>query len=190
MTIAAFAAAALTAVAPPPSLPAQSSVGTISIPRIHLVDVPITMGSQQMYQRGVNWPRELNGGPAVYPKHCLEYLVFSDGRKKCDKWLKPVLPWQMGTAALAGHRVTHTRPFRWLNLLKKGDIIRWRTPWGTFLYRVWTVKVEPSSSWKWVLKWGGSHSRTLVGSACNPPGSATNRIVFFAKQVKSTLKVK
>jgi LPXTG-site transpeptidase (sortase) family protein len=189
MMLAAVAAAAVAAGSSPPvSLPAQSSVGTISIPRIHLVAAPITMGSQQMYQQGVNWPPELNSGPAIYPKRCLDYLVYSNGRKKCDQWLKPVLPWQNGTVALAGHRVTHTHPFRWVNLLRKGDIIRWQTPWETFVYRVWTVKVEPSDSWKWVLKWGGPNSHTLVGSGCNPPGFATSRIVFFAKQVKTILR--
>ena len=183
MTLAAVAAAALVAAASPPaSLPAQSNVGTIIIPRIQL-SAPLTMGSQQMYQQGVNWPSELDKGPALYPKRCLDWLVFSNGRKKCDQWLKPVLPWQKGTVALAGHRVTHTHPFKWVSLLKKGDIIKLRTHWGTFVYKVWAVKKEPSDSWKWVLRWGGPNSHSFVASACDPPGSAADRIIVFAKQV-------
>jgi hypothetical protein len=182
MMLAAVGAAVVTAISPPASLPPQSHVGTISIPRIHLV-APLTMGSQQMYQQGVNWPRELNSGPALYPKLCLDMAVYSDGHRKCLKWLKPVLPGSQGTVALAGHRVTHSRPFRWVNLLRKGDIIGIRTAWGSYRYKVWAVKVEPLDSWKWVLKWGNM-GHSFVATACNPPGESVNRIVVFAKQVK------
>jgi sortase (surface protein transpeptidase) len=74
------------------------------------------------------------------------------------------------TVAIAGHRTTHTHPFRELNLLRRGDPI-----WvGKALYRVRkTVTVRP---WQvWVLRYKG-----LVLSACTPPGSAAYRIVILA----------
>ena len=74
------------------------------------------------------------------------------------------------TVAIAGHRTTHTHPFRELNLLRRGDAI-----WvGKILYRVRkTVVVRP---WQvWVLRYKG-----LVLSACTPPGSASYRIVVLA----------
>jgi sortase (surface protein transpeptidase) len=74
------------------------------------------------------------------------------------------------TVAIAGHRTTHTHPFRNLNLLRHGDPI-----WvGRIEYRVRrTVVVRP---WQvWVLRYKG-----LVLSACTPPGSAAYRIVVLA----------
>jgi sortase (surface protein transpeptidase) len=74
------------------------------------------------------------------------------------------------TVAIAGHRTTHTHPFRNLQLLRRGDPI-----WvGKTLYRVRrTVTVRP---WQvWVLRYKG-----LVLSACTPPGSAAYRIVVLA----------
>ena len=77
------------------------------------------------------------------------------------------------TVAIAGHRTTHTHPFRDLELLRRGDPI-----WvGRTLYRVRrTVVVRP---WQvWVL-----HYKGLVLSACTPAGSAAYRYVVFAKYV-------
>jgi len=74
------------------------------------------------------------------------------------------------TVAIAGHRTTHTHPFRNLQLLRRGDAI-----WvGRMLYRVRrTVVVRP---WQvWVL-----HYKGLVLSACTPPGSAAYRLVVLA----------
>jgi len=74
------------------------------------------------------------------------------------------------TVAIAGHRTTHTHPFRNLQLLTRGDAI-----WvGRTLYRVRrTVVVRP---WQvWVL-----HYKGLVLSACTPPGSAAYRLVVLA----------
>ncbi len=77
------------------------------------------------------------------------------------------------TVAIAGHRTTHTHPFRHLDELRRGDAI-----WvGDTLYRVrQTVVVRP---WQvWVLRYHG-----LVLSACTPPGSAAYRIVVLAAPV-------
>ena len=74
------------------------------------------------------------------------------------------------TVAIAGHRTTHTHPFRDLELLRRGDPI-----WvGRTLYHVRrTVVVRP---WQvWVLRYKG-----LVLSACTPPGSAAYRLVVLA----------
>ncbi len=79
------------------------------------------------------------------------------------------------TVAIAGHRTTHTHPFRNLQLLRRGDPI-----WvGRNLYRVrQTVTVRP---WQvWVLRYKG-----LVLSACTPPGSAAYRIVVLAAPAKT-----
>jgi sortase (surface protein transpeptidase) len=79
------------------------------------------------------------------------------------------------TVAIAGHRTTHTHPFRHLDELRKSDPI-----WvGGTLYRVkQKVVVRP---WQvWVLRYHG-----LVLSACTPPGSAAYRIVVLAAPAKA-----
>lgn len=160
----------------PSHLKPRSQMGTMLIPRIHLT-TPIFVGSQQMYQTGVNWPPELNGGPAWYPPLCEELAG-----KQCLKWFRTPLPWQPGTVTFAGHRVTHTHPFRWLNLLKKGDSIFILTRWGNFHYQVRATEVvSPDATW--VLSWGGQKGHRLVLTACNPPHQSTTRIVVFAQRV-------
>ena len=77
------------------------------------------------------------------------------------------------TVAIAGHRTTHSRPFRRLPLLRRGDRIRLGG-------RVFEVRrkaiVRPRDVW--VLDYRG-----LVLSACHPAGSARFRYVIFAAEI-------
>src|SRR3954464_1544662 len=93
----------------PAHLRAGARLGQIRIPRIGLV-ASVDQGAQTLYTAA--WPRELNRGTAHYPG--------------------TALPWQQGTVGIAGHRVTHTRPFRYLNRMRKHDLIVLRTRWGIF----------------------------------------------------------
>jgi sortase A len=133
-----------------------AGLGTIRIPAIRLV-APLTQAGLDIYTQ--KWPPELNAGPAHYPD--------------------TALPWQPGTVAIAGHRVTHTRPFRWLNQLRRGESIILNTPRGVYRYQVIRLEiVSPTATW--VLGWGGPRGHRLVLTACNPPGFAYQRIVAFA----------
>lgn len=93
------------------------------------------------------------------------------------------LPGQPGTVAIAGHRVTYHRPFRYLHRLRKGDAIVIRARWGTFWYRVYAMRVVLPES-VWVLN--GRRQRRLVLTTCHPPGTARFRLVVFARQVAAT----
>jgi LPXTG-site transpeptidase (sortase) family protein len=127
-------------------------IGTIRIARLHATYV---------FRQGIS-ANVLQFGPGHYPQ--------------------TKLPGQPGTVAIAGHRVTHTRPFLRINLLRAGDLIVIRTSWGTFRYSVYAMRiVRPTAVW--VLM---RHSRTprLVLTACHPPHTATFRIVVFARQVQ------
>jgi sortase A len=141
----------------PRHLAAGAKLGTIRISKIGL--------SSKVYQGGADfstnpWPSELNKGPGHYPD--------------------TPLPWEPGTVALAGHRVTHTHPFRKVNLLHRGNPIVLKTRWGVYHYHVVKVRiVSPDSTW--ILDWGGPRGHRLVLTACNPPGSDYQRIVVFAK---------
>lgn len=125
-------------------------IGTLWIPRLHETEV---------FRQGIGG-NVLQYGPGHYPQ--------------------TKLPGQLGTVAIAGHRVTHTRPFLRINSLRAGDKIVIRTAWGTFRYRVYAMQiVRPTAVW--VLM---RHSKIprLVLTACHPPRTATYRIVVFARQ--------
>jgi sortase A len=158
----ALAAAALAIGAPAGSTPAGAHphraaarigtgalLGTITIPRLH--------ESERLYE-GVA-AAVLARGPGHYPA--------------------TPLPGQPGTAAIAGHRVTHTHPFLRLNLLRRGDAVIVRTRNGVFRYRVYRMAiVRPNDTW--VLRNGPREH--LVLTACHPPRRATLRLVVFARR--------
>ena len=87
---------------------------------------------------------------------------------------------------IAGHRVTYGAPFRHLNRLRKNDRILIRTAKGrTFRYRVYAMRVVRPRD-VWVL--GGRRARRLVLTTCHPAGTARQRLVVFAKPVKTFAK--
>lgn len=135
---------------------AESPLGEISIARIGL-DQPIAQGGWDLYT--APWPRSLNRGPAHYPN--------------------TPMPWQAGTAALAGHRTTWTHPFLHLNDLRRGDRIVWRTPYnGTFVYSVRRMKIV-APTYTAILRAPRRGHRLLL-TACHPPHLATYRIAVWA----------
>jgi sortase A len=90
------------------------------------------------------------------------------------------LPGGAGTVAVAGHRVTHTRPFLQINRLRRGDLIYFTTRRGRFTYRVVKERiVRPRAIW--VLRRTGRQQ--LVLTACHPPHTARFRYVVFAVRV-------
>jgi sortase A len=96
------------------------------------------------------------------------------------------LPGRRGTVAIAGHRVTHGRPFRNLHRVRNGDVVLFRARSGKAVrYRVFQKRViRPTEVW--VL--GGRTARRLVLTACHPPGSARFRLVVFARQIPATAR--
>ena len=90
------------------------------------------------------------------------------------------MPGQGGTVAIAGHRVSHTRPFFRLNRIRKGDVITIRTRRGRFSYRVFAMKIVSPEA-LWVLMKVRGHERLML-TACHPPRSAAKRLVVFARR--------
>lgn len=87
-----------------------------------------------------------------------------------------------GTTAIAGHRTTYGAPFRYINELQRGDEIVVDMPYARFTYEVEKQEiVEPTATE--VIR-DVSYDR-LVLSACNPLYSAAQRIIIFARLVKT-----
>ncbi len=86
----------------------------------------------------------------------------------------------VGNAAIAGHRTTWGRPFRYLDHLVVNDPIIVTTTQGRFLYRVINKEVVAPSDLS-VLN--PSSTPILTLTTCNPPYSAVTRLVIVARLV-------
>jgi sortase A len=114
-----------------------------------------------------------------------EYVVegtdTGDLRKGPGHYPDTPLPGERGTAAIAGHRTTYGAPFRDIDDLERGQVIRLDMPDGTFLYRVERVRIVDDQDLS-VLEPAGY--RRLMLSACHPLYSAAERVIVFARQVR------
>lgn len=125
-------------------------IGILQIPRIHL-DMVVVNGTSTA---------DLRKGPGHY--------------------METAYPWEdTGRVAIAGHRTTYLHPFGSLDKLRRGDLIRLVTEYGTFTYRVTGTRVILPSG-VWVLK--QTEKPTLVLTTCTPRFSASHRLVVFASR--------
>jgi sortase A len=130
-------------------------IGRIVIPSIGL-DIAVIQGTNT---------GDLQKGPGHYPS--------------------TPFPGQPGTAAIAGHRTTYLAPFRNIDSLHGGNLIKLEMPYATLDYRVQDTKVVDPTDFG-ILH--GTPYQRLVLTACHPLYSASQRIVAFAKldRVSST----
>jgi sortase A len=105
-----------------------------------------------------------------------------DLRKGPGHYPDTPLPGARGTVAVAGHRTTYGAPFRKVDKLRRGDPIVITMPYGRFTYAVERTRIVPPTA-TWVTN-RVSYDR-LVLSACHPLYSAAQRIVVFARLVRT-----
>jgi sortase A len=142
------APAPLTAPTPPPPARAKEplvKVGEIRIPKIGLVH-------------------------PVYEGVSLTVVDHGPGH-----WPGSALPGQLGNTVFAGHRVTHSHPFRNVDQLVPGDEVIFATADGEFRYQVTGTEIVGAKD-TWIVTPTPDATMTLF--ACHPPGSAKQRIVI------------
>ncbi len=122
--------------------------GHIQIPKIG-VDQVVHEGIEQMV---------IDAGPAHWP-----------GTAAFGSW---------GNVVLAGHRTTHTEPFRRVAELAPGDEIILSDAIGKYTYHVTGVEIVPNTA-LWIKD--QSPGRTLTIFSCHPIGSSSQRIVVHAQ---------
>lgn len=89
-------------------------------------------------------------------------------------WPGTAMPGQQGNVVIAGHRVSHDKPFRHLEQLAPGDDVILTTADGRFVYKVTgTEIVYPDALW--ITDQSADYTATLF--ACHPAGSTRQRIV-------------
>ena len=119
-------------------------IGSIEIPRIGL--------STRLFQ-GVTM-HNIDRGPSL--------------------WTGSARPGQPGNAVVAGHRVSHGRPFRRIDELERGDAVSFTVDGTRTTYRVTGTRiVEPEDTW--IANQTPAVTATLY--ACHPPGSVAYRYV-------------
>jgi sortase A len=129
-----------------------SAVGRIEIPRI---------GASFVIVKGTG-SEDLKSGPGVFGE--------------------TGFPGRGGTTAIAGHRTTYLAPFRHIDALAPGSVIRLEMPYARFTYAVLGQRVVAPGDVQAAVANAG-YSR-LVLSACTPLFSAAKRLLVFARLVR------
>ena len=89
-------------------------------------------------------------------------------------WPGTAMPGQVGNVVIAGHRVSHSKPFRNVDKLVAGDEVVFNTADGRFVYTVVSQEiVKPDALY--IVDQTPAKTATLF--ACHPPGSTRERIV-------------
>lgn len=89
-------------------------------------------------------------------------------------WTGSAMPGQPGNAVVAGHRVSHGRPFRRIDDLTRGDLVTFTVQGTRTTYRVTDTKVVGPQD-TWIADQTPAATATLY--ACHPPGSVAYRYV-------------
>ncbi|HZT85096.1 MAG TPA: class E sortase [Gaiellaceae bacterium] len=93
------------------------------------------------------------------------------------------LPGEGRLVYVAGHRTTYSAPFAQINLLRRGDRITIRMPYGTFRYVVTRHRIVPATDVA-VLRSG--HRELLILQSCHPRFYATHRYLVYARPLRRT----
>jgi sortase A len=94
--------------------------------------------------------------------------------------LSTYMPGENRLVYIAGHRTTYLAPFSHIDLMRKGDSITLKVPYGTFLYRVSGQRIVPANDLA-VLR--SPRHELLILQACHPRFFATHRFLVYAQLV-------
>jgi sortase A len=98
-------------------------------------------------------------------------------------WPGTAMPGQVGNVVVAGHRVTHSRPFYDLDLLRPGDPLVFTMNDGmTWTYELTRTEIVDPTAMHIVQQ---TPERTATLFACHPKHSAAQRIVAHFRLVPS-----
>jgi sortase A len=90
-------------------------------------------------------------------------------------WPGTAMPGQVGNVVVGGHRVSHTKPFRYLDKLAPGDAVVFTLKGASYTYTVASTEIVTPDAIRIIDQ---TPAKTATLFACNPPGSTTQRIVI------------
>jgi len=97
-------------------------------------------------------------------------------------WPGTAMPGHLGNTVFAGHRITHSHPFRRLDELTEGDQAILTTAEGTFVYSYTAGDIVTPDRTDIATQ---TTAYTATFFACHPPGSLDFRIVAHWKLVSA-----
>jgi sortase A len=109
----------------------------------------------------------------------LEGVELSVLDRGAGHWPKTALPGQPGNLVVAGHRVSHTHPFRNIDQLTEGDEVFFTGGNGSRFRYVVTGHEIVTPDAVWIVDPTPTATATLF--ACHPPGQTTHRWVTRLK---------
>jgi sortase A len=145
-------ATATTVALPVPIAVPADSVGDEPIIEVGSIEIPALNVSETMYE-GIRLTT-LDRGPGHWPG--------------------TAMPGQVGNVVIAGHRVSHSKPFRNVDKLVAGDEVVFNTSAGRFVYTVVSQEIVLPDA-LYIVDQTPAKTATLF--ACHPPGSTRQRIV-------------
>lgn len=89
------------------------------------------------------------------------------------------------TTAIAGHRTTYLAPFRHVDKLRPGQTIHIQMPYADFTYAVQMTRIVAPTDVGVIRSVG---YQRLVLSACDPPFSASKRIIIYARLIRHAVR--
>lgn len=98
-------------------------------------------------------------------------------------WPGSAMPGQRGNAVFAGHRVTHSKPFRNIDQLVAGDEVTFDIAGKRSVYKMTSSKIVTPKALDIVNQ---TSTATATLFACHPPGSAKFRYVVLLALVEDT----
>lgn len=147
----------------PPTTPAPAPLGTPVQPPAdeYAAEPHVVIGSIEIPRLGLAVP--LNQG-----------ISLTSIDRGPSHWPGTALPGDNGNVVVAGHRVTHTAPFRHIDRLEAGDEVIFTTEGRRSTYRVTGNEVVTPDAMR-IVDQTPDATGTLF--ACHPPGSARYRYV-------------
>jgi len=160
--------------APEPPPPAESldpvaPTGPEALPENPREDVPV-VGIGHMWIPALGFDHE------IYEGVSLTVIDVGPGH-----WPGTPNPGGTGNAVFGGHRVTHSHPFRDLDMLNPGDQISFEMYDGTSATYSVVEQFVVNPDAMWIVDPTPTNMLTLF--ACHPKGSARQRIVVRAELV-------
>jgi sortase A len=89
-------------------------------------------------------------------------------------WPGTAMPGQAGNVVVAGHRVSHSKPFRYIDQLQAGDEVDFTVNGATYTYVVTSHEIVDPTAIRIVDQ---TPEPTATLFACHPPGSTAERYV-------------
>jgi sortase A len=99
-------------------------------------------------------------------------------------WPGTAMPGQRGNVVVAGHRVSHSKPFRYLDKLVEGDQVSFTVDGATSTYEVTGHDIVTPTTVQ-IVDQTPDYTATLF--ACHPPGSTAYRYVVHLRLVSAPL---